>query len=75
MNKKTLTLIFGVVVFLVGLVLSSFVALSVNGIAGDNTLDWDLARRQIVNIGAHLLIGIALTTMGMIIVLFAKSDK
>ena len=75
MNKKIITLVFGIVVFLVGLVLLCIVALGINGIAGDNTLTWEMARRQIVNIDAHLLIGIALMTMGMIIVLFAKSDK
>jgi hypothetical protein len=75
MNKKIITLVFGIVVFLVGLVLLCIVALGVNGMASDNTLTWEMARRQIVNIDAHLLIGIALMTMGMIIVLFAKSDK
>lgn len=75
MNKKTITLGFGIVVFLAGLVLLSFVALWVNGIAGDDTLTWQMVRRGIVNTGAHILIGLALITIGMIIVLFAKSDK
>jgi hypothetical protein len=75
MNRKTITLVCGVVVFLAGLILLSFVALFVNSMAGDNTLTWEMARRQIVNTGAHLLIGIALVTMGMIILLFVKSDK
>jgi hypothetical protein len=75
MNRKTITLVCGVVVFLAGLILLSFVALFVNSMAGDNTLTWEMARRQIIDTGAHLLIGIALVTMGMIILLFVKSDK
>ena len=75
MNKKTITLGLGIVVFLVGLVLLSIVALGVNGMASDTTLTIQTVKSKIVNTGAHLLIGIALVTMGMIILLFVKSDK
>jgi len=73
--RKTIIMSLGVVIFLIGLGILSFVAWYINGIAGDDTLTWQMVRRGIVNSGSHILIGLALITIGMVVVLFAKSDK
>jgi hypothetical protein len=68
-------MILGIIVFLVGLGILSFVEWYINGIAGDRSIEWYMVQRGIVNSGSQLIIGIALVTIGMIVVLFAKSDK
>lgn len=59
MNKKFLTLILGIVVFLDGFVLLSIVILGVNGKASDTTITIETVRSKIVNTGSQLFNGMS----------------
>ena len=75
MNKKRILLDLGVVTFIIGFILLSFVAWWLNGIAGNEDIYWGTIRRGILATGAYTLIGLALVTIGMIFTVLSKFEK
>jgi hypothetical protein len=75
MNKNKILLGLGIVTFIIGFIILSFVAWWLNLAAGNEDVFWETARRGILTNGAYTLIGLALVTIGMIFAILSKFER
>lgn len=75
MNRKIIVLGLGIVTFIVGFALLAFSSWWLIGISGQENVVWETVRRGTITMGSYSIVGLALVSIGVIVILLAKFAK
>ena len=75
MIRKGIVLGLGIVSFIVGFALLAFSSWWLIGISGQENVVWESVRRGTITMGSYSIVGLALVSISVIVILLAKFDK